>query len=159
MVGLVFFSLKASFFFFCKHRVGVIYQKTLILFHLSKAHSPRRTLVCQHAFWQSPVCFFCVSLLEVGLPGSSTMEPIFIQTETDGVTWNCCSLNLKISFDLYWHFPWLFLDRAILLFNLGPIFYLRPHPEMLATVPWALNFLIILATVVTGTSSSLEMVL
>ena len=47
----------------------------------------------------------------------------------------------------------------IRLFNLSSIFLLQPRPGRLATVPWTLNFWIICATVVTGISSCLEMVL
>lgn len=45
--------------------------------------------------------------------------------------------------------------RVIRLFNLRPNIPLRPHPDVLALLPWA--FLINLAKVVTGTSSSLDL--
>lgn len=59
--------------------------------------------------WQSPVWFFCVSLLEVG---SSTMEPIVIQSVTDVVTWNYWAMNLKICLELRWSFTFFFLDHS-----------------------------------------------
>ena len=65
-----------------------------------------------------------------------------------------------------WRSDWICLavDRGafstiqtILHCNLRSSFLLWPHPGRLATVPWALNFLLTLRTVYTGTSRSLQM--
>lgn len=49
-----------------EHRADVTYQKALALFHLSKGYSPRCTVACQHASWQTPVIFY-VSLSKLVL--------------------------------------------------------------------------------------------
>ena len=54
-------------------------------------------LIVNMDFGKVQSCFFVW-----GLSGSSNIEPIFIQTVTDGVTFlNYSILNLKITLDLY----------------------------------------------------------
>lgn len=70
---------------------------------------------------------------------------------------HCCSLILEISLYLFLSFPWLFFHH--LNFPCVQFFSCNPVEWRLATVPWSSNVLILLAAVVTETSSSLEMVL
>ncbi len=81
-------------FFFYKQCHDVLYQKSLILSHLSTVRSPRRIVVLSHKFWQTPG-FFLYAFV------STVVSSLFIQMATDSASWHCCTLCLQISVNLF----------------------------------------------------------
>ena len=74
-------------------------------------------------FWLVQVCLsklqlgflmsLCLSLSQQwDPPGSPTIEPPFIQLATDGVSWNCRSLCLKVSLSLFGSWSRCFLHHS-----------------------------------------------
>ena len=64
----------------CEHRADVPWQKVQFLSHLSKGHSPRSFVACQHVVFQIlMICFqqWCP-------PWLSPMKSTLAQTMTDG---------------------------------------------------------------------------
>ncbi len=105
------------------------------------------------------MCFLCLPLCQQWCPpGSPTIASFFIQMATDSVSWHCLPCVCRSA--------WICLEvnqgslstiRTILCCNFSLILLFRPRPGRLATVPWAVNLLMILRTVDTGTVRSLEM--
>lgn len=83
------------------------------------------------------------------LPGLSFMEPIFIQKLTYGATGHFCWSSACTVSAVLWSFLVIFPTIWAFLFNLGSIFLLQLCPGRFAMVPWTLNLLIKIVTVVT----------
>lgn len=108
----------------------------------------KMTRAFQNAFRQIPIRVFYISLSGILLGFFSQSPFSFLKTfEQQGQL--CLEVFLG-SFPTIW---------TIFLFRLGPFFLLHPCPGMLAIVPQALKFLIMVATLNTGISVPSEMVL
>lgn len=123
-------------------------RKTLYTSYISSVIMHKKVLLktTNYDLWVS--CWnTSVSLLHVCLP--STMESIFSQTGTDETVvlsaWQSAWISSR--------FPRFFIiQTSFLILNSSSI--VHHHPQMLASIPWIINTLTILAKVATGTRSS-----
>ena len=92
-----------------------------------------------------------------GPPGSPTIASHFIRMATDSASWHCYTLCQYVNLNLFGSWSRFFIHHSnnpplqfFINFSLTTVIWLAP-------VPWAVNFLMTLCTVDTGTSRSLEM--
>lgn len=118
-------------------------------------------LICQRTSSQKPCGIVensVLSFFALILSGESSWISFLLSQLSLKKWWIVCSDT-----DVPW--PWssgftalevfagyLSTIHTICMMNVKSIFLIQPHPWRLATLPWTLNFLIIFATVVTGTA-------
>ncbi len=130
--GLIYFSVNSAMMSFAKKLYFCLICPQYVL--------PEGLWFCQISF---AVVFSWVSL--------------FIQTVTDSASWHWCTLCLQMWICMKVNQGSLSTIQTIFCCNFSFIWFFHPRPRRWVTVSWAVNLLMILRTVHTGTLRSLEM--